>query len=105
MTSGFTEVTIAALMGHAKGSVTSKYIHTLDTALIMVADTISGYIDDLLDNKEFKQRAYAPDRDSRKVALPQFLKKAVGEEEGEKLPLDAYSRPAGAIHKRRHEGA
>jgi hypothetical protein len=37
-------VTIAALVGHAKGSVTSKYIHTLDTALIMAADTISGYI-------------------------------------------------------------
>jgi len=34
---GFTEVTIAALVGHAKGSVTSKYIHTLDTALIMAA--------------------------------------------------------------------
>jgi integrase len=32
---GFTEVTIAALVGHSKGSVTSKYIHTLDTALIM----------------------------------------------------------------------
>jgi integrase len=41
---GFTEVTIAALVGHAKGLVTSKYIHTLDTALIMAADTISGYI-------------------------------------------------------------
>jgi len=37
---GFTEVTIAALVGHAKGSVTSNYIHTLDTALIMAADTI-----------------------------------------------------------------
>jgi site-specific recombinase XerD len=46
---GFTEVTIAALVGHAKGSVTSKYIHTLDTALIMAADTISGYIEGLLD--------------------------------------------------------
>ena len=46
---GFTEVTIAALVGHAKGSVTSKYIHTLDTALIMAADTISGYIQGLLD--------------------------------------------------------
>ncbi len=38
---GFTEVTIAALVGHAKGSVTSKYIHTLDTALIIAADTIA----------------------------------------------------------------
>jgi integrase len=68
---GFTEVTIAALVGHAKGSVTSKYIHTLDTALIMAADTISGYI-------EFKQTAYALDRDSRKAALARFLKRASG---------------------------
>jgi len=51
-TIGFTEVTIAALVGHAKGSVTSKYIHTLDTALIMAADTISGYIQGLLDGIE-----------------------------------------------------
>jgi site-specific recombinase XerC len=73
---GFTEVTIAALVGHAKGSVTSKYIHTLDTALIMAADTISGYIQGLLDGIEFKQTAYALDRDSRKVALARFLKRA-----------------------------
>src|SRR4051812_35876040 len=76
---GFTEVTIAALVGHAKGSVTSKYIHTLDTALIMAADTISGYIQGLLDGIEFKQTAYALDRDSRKAALARFLKRASGE--------------------------
>ncbi|WP_342640258.1 tyrosine-type recombinase/integrase [Rhodoligotrophos ferricapiens] len=75
---GFTEVTIAALVGHAKGSVTSKYIHTLDTALIMAADTISGYIGGLLDGVEFKQTDYALDRDSRKAALARFLRKAVG---------------------------
>jgi integrase len=55
---GFTEVTIAALVGHAKGSVTSKYIHAVDTALIMAADTISGYIQGLLDGISFKQTAY-----------------------------------------------
>jgi integrase len=85
---GFTEVTIAALVGHAKGSVTSKYIHTLDTALIMAADTISGYIQGLLDGIEFKQTAYALDRDSRKAALARFLSKAVAgddEEEGRRL--------------------
>jgi integrase len=75
---GFTEVTIAALVGHAKGSVTSKYIHTLDTALIMAGDTISGYIQGLLDGIEFKQTAYALDRDSRKAALARFLKRASG---------------------------
>ena len=77
---GFTEVTIAALVGHSKGSVTSKYIHTLDTALIMAADTISGYIQGLLDGKDFKKTAYALDRDSRKAALSRFLREAVGEE-------------------------
>jgi hypothetical protein len=30
----------------------SSYIHTLDTALIMAADTISGYIQGLLDGVE-----------------------------------------------------
>jgi hypothetical protein len=78
---GFTEVTIAALVGHAKGSVTSKYIHTLDTALIMAADTISGYIQGLLDGIEFKQTAYALDRDSRKAALARFLKRASGDDQ------------------------
>lgn len=81
---GFTEVTIAALVGHSKGSVTSKYIHALDTALIMAADTIAGYIDGLLDGKEFKQTAYALDRGSRKAALARFLLKAAGEEDRER---------------------
>lgn len=80
---GFTEVTIAALVGHAKASVTSKYIHTLDTALIMAADTVSGYIQGLLDGVEFKQTAYALDRDSRKAALARFLRKAAGEVDAE----------------------
>ena len=88
---GFTEVTIAALVGHAKGSVTSKYIHTLDTALIMAADTISGYIQGLLDGVAFKQTAYALDRESRKAALSRFLLQAIGDEdtEGEERSLAA----------------
>lgn len=88
---GFTEVTIAALVGHAKGSVTSKYIHTLDTALIMAADTISGYIQGLLDGVEFKQTAYALDRDSRKQALARFLNNAAkgAEMQREDIPLAA----------------
>lgn len=85
---GFTEVTIAALVGHSKGSVTSKYIHSLDTALIMAADTISGYIKGLLDGIAFKQTAYALDRDSRKAALARFLQSAAANEQ-EELPLAA----------------
>ncbi|HBO2075786.1 TPA: tyrosine-type recombinase/integrase [Pseudomonas aeruginosa] len=86
---GFTEVTIAALVGHSKGTVTSKYIHTLDTALIMAADTISGYVQGLLDGVKFKQTAYALDRNSRKAALSHFLKKATDGAEREDLPLAA----------------
>ncbi|MGC1467827.1 MAG: tyrosine-type recombinase/integrase [Sphingorhabdus sp.] len=70
---GFTEVTIAALVGHAKGSVTSKYIHTLDSALVMAADTIAGYIDGLLEGIEFKLTTNSLDRSSRKSTLEKFL--------------------------------
>jgi hypothetical protein len=51
----------------------------------MAADTISGYIQGLLDGIEFMQTAYALDRDSRKAALARFLKRAsgAGSEEGE----------------------
>jgi len=72
---GFTESTIATLLGHSRGSVTSKYIHTLDAALIMAADTISSYIEGLLDGVEFKQTSYALDRGARKATLARFLKK------------------------------
>ena len=84
---GFTEVTIAALVGHSKSTVTSKYIHTLDTALIMAADTISGYIQGLLNGVEFRQTAYAVDRKSRRVALDRFLHSAVGEERDDRKTL------------------
>ncbi|MEQ1538018.1 MAG: hypothetical protein ABL928_03750 [Sphingorhabdus sp.] len=39
---GYTEITIAALIGHSKGTMTSKYVHTLDTVLVMAADSNVG---------------------------------------------------------------
>jgi hypothetical protein len=78
---GFTEVTIAGSSRPCQSLVTSKYIHTLDTALIMAADTISSYIQGLLDGIEFKQTAYALDRGSRKAALARFLKRASGSDQ------------------------
>ncbi|MGY4505776.1 hypothetical protein ACVWYH_009733 [Bradyrhizobium sp. GM24.11] len=50
----------------------------------MTADTISGYIQGLLDGIEFKQTALL-DSDSRKAALARFLKRASngGHEGGE----------------------
>jgi integrase len=70
---GFTEITIAALIGHAKGSVTSKYVHTLDSTLIMAADTVSGYVRALLEGVEFRRNTYTLDRQSRQSAIDQML--------------------------------
>ena len=70
---GFTEITIAALLGHASGSITSRYVHVLDAALIMAADTVSGYIKALLDGESISHTRYALDRGSRKAALQRFL--------------------------------
>jgi integrase len=73
---GLSEITIAALLGHANGSVTSRYVHTLDNTLVMAADTVSGYIEGLLDGKEFKKSAHAFDRCARRASLEQFLQGA-----------------------------
>jgi integrase len=86
---GFTEVTIAALVGHAKGSVTGKYIHTLDSTLVIAADTIAGYIAGLLDGAEFVQTAYSLDRPSRSATLAQFLARAQRGERGQKGPQES----------------
>lgn len=73
---GYTEITIAALIGHAKGTMTSKYVHTLDTTLVMAADVIAGYIHGLLEGEEYRHATYALDHASRKAALAQFLAQA-----------------------------
>lgn len=70
---GFTESTVAALLGHAQGTITSRYIHTVDTALIMAADTVAGYIHGLLDGVKFKQTTYAMDRASRQASLDRLF--------------------------------
>lgn len=70
---GFTEVTIAALLGHAKGSITSKYIHVLDATLVTAADIISAYIEALMDGSRFRRGAQALDRATRMKAMKEFI--------------------------------
>jgi integrase len=41
---GYSEPTIAALLGHAAGTVTSRYTHILDTVLIAAADRVAAQI-------------------------------------------------------------
>jgi integrase len=49
---GYAEPTIAALLGHATGTTTSRYIHHLDAALIAAADTVCAHIASALEGKE-----------------------------------------------------
>jgi integrase len=70
---GFTEVTVAALIGHSRGTTTtttSKYVHLVDTSLIRAADTVAGYIDGLLKNVKMTRKVYSLDRTARQAAIP-----------------------------------
>jgi integrase len=49
---GLTEITIAALLGHAAASVTGRYIHHLDSALIAAADRVATRIAAHMDGSE-----------------------------------------------------
>jgi hypothetical protein len=60
-------------MGHSKGTVTSRYIHAVDTALVMAADTVAGYINGLLNGAQFKRTSYALDRASREATLARLF--------------------------------
>lgn len=46
---GFSELTIAGLLGHSARGVTQRYIH-LDTALVVAADRVSAHLANLLDS-------------------------------------------------------
>jgi integrase len=80
---GFTEATIGALMGHSGGTVTGRYIHTVDSLLVMAADTVSGYIQGLLDGKKFRRTIYALDRASREAALVRLFEQSLAPEDNQ----------------------
>jgi hypothetical protein len=48
---GFTEPTISAILGHAAGSVTGRYVHHLDAALIAAADRVSRSIHKMMNGE------------------------------------------------------
>jgi len=63
---GFSELTIAALLGHSARGVTQRYIH-IDEALRMTADRVAGEMADLLDGRAAPPRArvFRGDRSDR----------------------------------------
>jgi hypothetical protein len=51
---GFTELTIAGLLGHASRGVTQRYIH-IDEALVLAADKVSARMRQLLDQRQDRE--------------------------------------------------
>ena len=45
---GFAESTIAAMLGHSAGSITSRYVHHLDTVLVAAADKVAKAIHEMM---------------------------------------------------------
>jgi integrase len=43
-TLGCSEPTIAAMLGHSRGTMTGRYIHIVDATLLAAADRVSGAI-------------------------------------------------------------
>jgi integrase len=57
---GYTEATVAALLGQRSGSVTRRYIHQLDRVLIAAADRVSSHISAAMRGKEAQYRTDVP---------------------------------------------
>lgn len=65
---GFSELTIAALLGHSARGVTQRYVH-IDEALRMTADRVADEMADLLDGRAVptRSRSSRRDRSGRKL--------------------------------------
>jgi site-specific recombinase XerD len=48
---GYSELTIAALIGHRKGSVTSKYVHGTISVLLSAADAVANRTAELMGDR------------------------------------------------------
>jgi integrase len=73
---GLTEATIAAMLGHSRGTVTSRYVHHVDTVLVSAADVVASHISNSIEAKrstDAENPAETPDhgdRSSRYKASP-----------------------------------
>jgi hypothetical protein len=62
---GYTEPTIAAMIGHSSNSTTSRYIHHLDTALISAADEVSEWIAESMNRCDPEEESLLPTMEHR----------------------------------------
>lgn len=71
---GYSELTIAGLLGHASGSVTGRYAHVADFALLMAADAISEVIYRALAGEDMEAYVQARTRLGRPDFTSEFPK-------------------------------
>ena len=62
---GFSEPTIAAMLGHSRGTMTSRYVHVVDATLSAAADRVSGAIAHAMDGES--QRRWRREATYRRV--------------------------------------
>ena len=62
---GYTEPTIAAMIGHSSNSTTSRYIHQLDAALVSAADEVSEWIAESMNRCDPEEESLLPTMDHR----------------------------------------
>jgi integrase len=56
---GYSEPTIAALIGHSGRSVTSRYVHSADAVLLAAADAVADKAVDLMDERRRARRRHS----------------------------------------------
>jgi site-specific recombinase XerD len=64
---GFSELTIGVLLGHAKSSVTSKYVHGADIVLLAAADAVAKRINEQLGFAEPARQVVEADVTARRA--------------------------------------
>jgi len=74
---GFSELTIAGLLGHSARGVTQRYVH-LDRALILAADKVAEEIEHLMDNAAGKKRPHTATSAGRGVRAPHPIAAGLG---------------------------
>jgi site-specific recombinase XerD len=62
---GFSELTIAGLLGHSVPGVTARYAHVPDSALVTAADRVAARIEAVLDGAAEPQVISLGDRKAR----------------------------------------
>ncbi len=66
---GYSEPTIATLIGHKGHSITSRYVHSADAVLLAAADVVAKRIADLMDGAGQPEAAAEPGSDDERNSL------------------------------------